>query len=106
VRTGRVASFSSGYNSRKAKPFGIHFDFCYCRPIPSNVNLKKKRQVCIFFALEGHGDHNVKRVHATAERLGEDDTCYNIIKDASCIRYSQGWVRVRKSRIKGERKGV
>ncbi|XP_046658028.1 uncharacterized protein LOC124352545 isoform X2 [Daphnia pulicaria] len=31
-------------------------------PIPSNVNLKKERPVCISFTLEGHGDHNVKRV--------------------------------------------
>ncbi|EFX76491.1 hypothetical protein DAPPUDRAFT_249022 [Daphnia pulex] len=27
-------------------------------PIPSNVNLKKGRPVCIFFTLEGHIDHN------------------------------------------------
>ncbi|EFX87018.1 hypothetical protein DAPPUDRAFT_235872 [Daphnia pulex] len=25
-------------------------------PIPSNVNLQKEREVCIFFTLEGHGD--------------------------------------------------
>jgi hypothetical protein len=23
------------------KPFGIHFKICFCRPIPSNVNLQK-----------------------------------------------------------------
>jgi hypothetical protein len=50
------------FNSRKAQPFGIHFDIGCCRPIPSNVNLKKERPVCIFFTLEGHGDHYVKRV--------------------------------------------
>ncbi len=44
------------------KPFGIHFDIGFCRPIPSNANLKKERPVCIFFTLEGHGDHTVKRV--------------------------------------------
>ncbi|EFX85138.1 hypothetical protein DAPPUDRAFT_238160 [Daphnia pulex] len=27
-------------------------------PIPSHVNLKKERPVCIFFTLEGHGGHN------------------------------------------------
>jgi hypothetical protein len=37
----------------KAQPFGIHFDFAYCRPIPRNVNLKKERPVYIFFTLEG-----------------------------------------------------
>ncbi len=34
--------------------------FGFCRPIPSNVNLKKERPVCI--SIEGHGDHYVKRV--------------------------------------------
>ncbi len=34
----------------------------FCRPIPSNVNLKKEKPVCISFTFEGHGDHYVKRV--------------------------------------------
>jgi hypothetical protein len=57
-RTGRVASLSSKFKSPKTQPFGIHFHFC--RPIPSNVNLKKERPVCISSNLEGHGDHFVK----------------------------------------------
>jgi hypothetical protein len=56
VRIGLVESFTSRYNSRKAQPFGIHFDIGFCRPIPSNVNLKKERPFFIFFTLEGHGD--------------------------------------------------
>jgi hypothetical protein len=62
VRMKRVASLSSRYNSRKVQPFGIHFDVGFCRPIPSNVNLKKERPFFIFFTLEGHGDLKVKRV--------------------------------------------
>ncbi len=97
VRTGRVASLSSRYKSRKAQPFGFHFDFgfclilvfvwfwflfdfgfClilvfvwfwflfdfgfgFCRPIPSNINLKKESPVCISFTFEGHRDHYEKR---------------------------------------------
>jgi hypothetical protein len=74
VRIGRVESLSSRYNSRKAQPFFIHFDIGFCRPIPSNVNLKKERPVCISFTLEGHGDLKVKRAMQQGERLGEDDT--------------------------------
>jgi hypothetical protein len=36
--------------------------FGFCRPIPSNVNLKKEKPVCISFIFEGHGNHYVKRV--------------------------------------------
>jgi hypothetical protein len=62
VRMKRVPHHYQAGNSRKAQPFGIYFDIGFCRPIPSNANLKKKRPVCISFTLEGHGDHNVKRV--------------------------------------------
>jgi hypothetical protein len=60
VRTVRVSSLSSRYNSHKAQPFDIHFDFGFCRPIPINDNLQKERLVCISFTFEGHGDHYVK----------------------------------------------
>jgi hypothetical protein len=39
----------------------VLFDFGFCRPIPSNVNLKKESPVCISFTFEGHGDHYLKR---------------------------------------------
>ncbi|EFX86258.1 hypothetical protein DAPPUDRAFT_98166 [Daphnia pulex] len=103
VRKVRVSSLSSRYNIRKAQPFGIDFDFC--RPIPSHVNLKKERSVCIFFTLEGRGDHNVKRVmrrsrgwvRTTPSRVASLSSRYNSRKAA----VAKKWVRVRKSRIKG-----
>ncbi|EFX86279.1 hypothetical protein DAPPUDRAFT_98195 [Daphnia pulex] len=41
----------------KASLHNLHFR----RPIPSNVNLKNEKPICIFFPIEGRGDHNVKR---------------------------------------------
>jgi hypothetical protein len=59
----------------------VLFDFGFCRPIPSNVNLKKESPVCISFTFEGHGDHSLRKTcHVMAERLGENDTCNIIIK--------------------------
>jgi hypothetical protein len=65
---------------RVRKPFGIHFDIGFCRPIPSNVNLKKERPVCIFFTLEGHGDHNVKRVMQRGRGWVRTERFFTIIK--------------------------
>jgi hypothetical protein len=88
VRKVRVSSLLSRYNSRKVQPFDIHhFDIGFCRPIPSNANLKKERPVCISFMLEGHGDSLRKTYHTTAERLGEKGTCFIIIKQ---VQYPQG----------------
>jgi hypothetical protein len=96
VRIGRVASLSSRYNSRKAQPFGIHFDIHFdigfCGPIPSNVNLKKERPVCISFTLEGHGGEVGWGRHVL----------HHYLAGIIAVRLKRG-VRVRKSRIKRER---
>jgi hypothetical protein len=92
VRIGRDASLSSRYNSRKAQPFGIHFDFGYCRPIPRNVNLKKERPVCIFFTLEGHVKHVIRRGRGWVRttRVASLSSRYTIAAKL------KRWVRVRK----------
>jgi hypothetical protein len=84
VRTGRVASLSSRYKNHKAQPFGIHFYFGYCRPIPRNVNLKK---ASLHFLHARRSKQKRKTCHVTGERLGEDDTCCFIIKQ---VQYPQG----------------
>jgi hypothetical protein len=81
VRTGRAAFIIKQVQKPLSSAVGIHFDFGFCRPIPSNVNLKKERPVCISFTFEGHGDHSLRKTcHVMAERLGENDTCNIIIK--------------------------
>ena len=69
------------FNSRKAQPFGIHFDIGCCRPIPSNVNLKKKRAVCIYFLHARRSRRSLRDTcYAGVERQGENGTCFIIIK--------------------------
>jgi hypothetical protein len=79
-----------------------------CKPIPSTVNLQKES------SYSQHALHTRrlrrslrKTCHATAERLGENDTCYLIIKQVgyNTARLKRwGWEKnCMKEQIKGDR---
>jgi hypothetical protein len=85
--------YQAGTIAARLSLFGIHFDIGFCRPIPSNVNLKKERPVCISFTLEGHGGEVGWGRHVLHH--------YQV--DTIAARLKRG-VRVRKIRIKGEKK--
>jgi hypothetical protein len=53
-----------------ARTTRVHFDLVFILilvvvdvdPSPSNFKMQKERPVCMYFIIEGHGDHYVKRV--------------------------------------------